>query len=80
MLQPFYEVRHPLKSFYHAVQTMSYVVADGKSNWLEGIILICEDAQYRLWFIVLNIPAGLYVIIAVSFWFYPGEVNSHLTP
>ncbi|KAL4066870.1 hypothetical protein J3A83DRAFT_4428962 [Scleroderma citrinum] len=25
---------------YIAVQTMSYVVADGKSNWLEGIILI----------------------------------------
>ncbi|KAG0695356.1 hypothetical protein DFH29DRAFT_1005550 [Suillus ampliporus] len=39
---------------YVSVQTMSYVVADGKSNWLEGIILIC-----------------LYVIIAVSFWFYP---------
>ncbi|KJA22921.1 hypothetical protein HYPSUDRAFT_66669 [Hypholoma sublateritium FD-334 SS-4] len=39
---------------YMAVNTMGYVVADGKSNWLEGIILIC-----------------LYVIIAVSFWFYP---------
>lgn len=24
------------------VQTMGYVVADGKSNWLEGLILICE--------------------------------------
>ncbi|KIM64319.1 hypothetical protein SCLCIDRAFT_643720 [Scleroderma citrinum Foug A] len=42
---------------YIAVQTMNHVVADGKSNWLEGIILI-----------------GLYVIIAVSFWFYPGMV------
>ncbi|KAH7884327.1 Sodium/calcium exchanger protein-domain-containing protein [Phlebopus sp. FC_14] len=40
---------------YIAVQTMSYVVADGKSNWLEGAILIC-----------------LYVIIAVTFWYYPG--------
>ncbi|KAF5359185.1 hypothetical protein D9756_003437 [Leucocoprinus leucothites] len=39
-----------------AVQIMSYVVADAKSNWLEGVILIC-----------------LYVIIAVSFWFYPGS-------
>ncbi|KAF8656214.1 hypothetical protein AX16_002650 [Volvariella volvacea WC 439] len=39
---------------YIAVQTMSYVVAGGKSNWLEGLILIC-----------------LYIIIAVSFWFYP---------
>ncbi|KAJ8462819.1 hypothetical protein ONZ45_g17798 [Pleurotus djamor] len=26
---------------YISVQTMSYVVADGKSNWLEGMILIC---------------------------------------
>ncbi|KAH7909495.1 Sodium/calcium exchanger protein-domain-containing protein [Hygrophoropsis aurantiaca] len=42
---------------YISVQTMSYVVADGKSNWLEGIILIC-----------------LYVIIAVSFWYYPGSL------
>ncbi|KAF8149896.1 Sodium/calcium exchanger protein-domain-containing protein [Crassisporium funariophilum] len=41
---------------YIAVQTMNYVVADGKSNWLEGVVLIC-----------------LYIIIAVSFWFYPGS-------
>lgn len=41
---------------YLSVQIMSYVVADAKSNWLEGVILIC-----------------LYVIIAVSFWFYPGS-------
>ncbi|PPQ67527.1 hypothetical protein CVT25_006068 [Psilocybe cyanescens] len=41
---------------YIAVHTMGYVVADGKSNWLEGVILIC-----------------LYVIIAVSFWFYPAS-------
>lgn len=34
---------------------MGYVVADGKSNWLEGLILI-----------------GLYVVAAVTFWFYPG--------
>ncbi|KAG1840728.1 Sodium/calcium exchanger protein-domain-containing protein [Suillus subalutaceus] len=26
---------------YISVQTMSFVVADGKSNWLEGVILIC---------------------------------------
>ncbi|KNZ81855.1 Vacuolar calcium ion transporter, partial [Termitomyces sp. J132] len=40
---------------YISVQTMGYVVVDGKSNWLEGMILIC-----------------LYIIIAVTFWFYPG--------
>lgn len=27
---------------YSEVQTMTYVVADGKSNWLEGVILVCE--------------------------------------
>ncbi|KAA1467467.1 calcium/proton exchanger [Dentipellis sp. KUC8613] len=38
-----------------AVLTVNYVTQDGKSNWLEGMILMC-----------------LYVIIAVTFWFYPG--------
>ncbi|KAL1949373.1 hypothetical protein VTO73DRAFT_8254 [Trametes versicolor] len=41
---------------YISVHTMGYVVADGKSNWLEGVILVC-----------------LYVVIAVTFWFYPGS-------
>ncbi|KAJ6531824.1 Sodium/calcium exchanger protein-domain-containing protein [Mycena capillaripes] len=40
---------------YISVQVMTYVMADGKSNYLEGIVLLC-----------------LYIIIAVSFWFYPG--------
>jgi len=39
-----------------SVLTVNYAVADGKSNWLEGMILM-----------------SLYVIIAVSFWFYPGS-------
>ncbi|KAG9315183.1 hypothetical protein JVU11DRAFT_4310 [Chiua virens] len=39
-----------------SVQTMSHVMADGKSNWLDGAILI-----------------SLYVVIAVSFWYYPGQ-------
>ncbi|PFH53003.1 hypothetical protein AMATHDRAFT_1728 [Amanita thiersii Skay4041] len=48
---------------YIAVQTSTYVMADGKSNWLEGMILVC-----------------LYIIIAVSFWFYPGvQVPSSLS-
>ncbi|PAV16682.1 Calcium proton exchanger [Pyrrhoderma noxium] len=43
-------------TLFLAVLTVNYVVADGKSNWLEGMILMC-----------------LYLIIAVSFWFYPGS-------
>ncbi|TCD70448.1 hypothetical protein EIP91_003529 [Steccherinum ochraceum] len=47
---------------YISVNTMGYVVADGRSNWLEGVILVC-----------------LYVVIAVTFWFYPGsEFSSNL--
>ncbi|KAI0649267.1 calcium/proton exchanger [Trametes meyenii] len=38
-----------------SVLVVSYVVQDGKSNWLEGMILMC-----------------LYVILALTFWFYPG--------
>ncbi|KAM5538547.1 hypothetical protein V8D89_007880 [Ganoderma adspersum] len=38
-----------------SVLVVNYVVQDGKSNWLEGMILMC-----------------LYVIIAVTFWYYPG--------
>lgn len=34
---------------------MNYTVADGKSNWLEGMILMC-----------------LYLMLAVTFWYYPG--------
>ncbi|KAG6856385.1 hypothetical protein H0H87_005082 [Tephrocybe sp. NHM501043] len=42
-------------SLFLAVLTVNYVVQDGKSNWLEGLILMC-----------------LYVILALTFWFYPG--------
>lgn len=47
----------PLESIvlFLSVLTVNYVVQDGKSNWLEGMILMC-----------------LYLILAVTFWFYPG--------
>lgn len=43
-------------AMFLAVLTVNYVVQDGKSNWLEGFILM-----------------GLYVILAVTFWYYPGS-------
>ncbi|KAF8625549.1 hypothetical protein AX15_005316 [Amanita polypyramis BW_CC] len=43
-------------ALFLSVLTVNYVVQDGKSNWLEGMILIC-----------------LYLILAVTFWFYPGS-------
>lgn len=57
---------------------MGYVVADGKSNWLEGVILICESfhlppgSNLICVSLIVIYNLGLYVIIAVSFWFYPG--------
>lgn len=54
---------------------MNYVVADGKSNWMEGLILVCESfAMETSDFLLIDIwVLGLYVIIAISFWFYPGS-------
>jgi Ca2+:H+ antiporter len=43
-------------ALFLSVLTVNYVVQDGKSNWLEGMILMC-----------------LYVILALTFWFYPGS-------
>lgn len=49
-------------------------MADGKSNWLEGLILVCKSPLIPI-LVVLPKPSvlGLYIIIAVSFWFYPGK-------
>lgn len=51
---------------------MNYVVADGKSNWLEGMILVCKLPSLDLREISTQCPPALYVIIGVAFWFYPG--------
>lgn len=47
----------PLESvvLFLSVLTVNYVIQDGRSNWLEGMILMC-----------------LYLILGVTFWFYPG--------
>ncbi|KAF5371814.1 hypothetical protein D9615_009558 [Tricholomella constricta] len=42
-------------TLFLSVLIVNYVVQDGKSNWLEGMILMC-----------------LYLILGVTFWFYPG--------
>ncbi|THV03210.1 calcium/proton exchanger [Dendrothele bispora CBS 962.96] len=49
-------------TLFLAVLTVNYCVQDGKSNWLEGMILMC-----------------LYIILGVTFWFYPGSNPSGLT-
>jgi len=53
----------PLQSvvLFLSIITVNYCIQDGKSNWLEGVILM-----------------GLYVIIAVTFWFYPGTSTTTL--
>jgi len=49
-------------ALFLSVLTVNYVVQDGKSNWLEGFILM-----------------GLYLILAVTFWYYPGSVGLQCT-
>jgi Ca2+:H+ antiporter len=43
-------------TLFLAVLTVNYSIQDGKSNWLEGMILMC-----------------LYLILCVTFWYYPGK-------
>ncbi|KIK63139.1 hypothetical protein GYMLUDRAFT_41459 [Collybiopsis luxurians FD-317 M1] len=43
-------------TLFLAVLTVNYCVQDGKSNWLEGMILM-----------------SLYIILCVTFWYYPGS-------
>lgn len=47
----------PLESIvmFLAVLTVNYVIQDGRSNWLEGMLLM-----------------SLYLILCVTFWYYPG--------
>ena len=59
-----------------AVNVMTYVVGDGKSNWLEGAILICRLYLLPCVSTVTNIGVGFYINVAVSFWFYPGSTYS----
>jgi len=43
-------------ALFFTVLIVNYVVQDGKSNWLEGFVLML-----------------LYVILSLTFWFYPGS-------
>ncbi|KAI6003425.1 Calcium/proton exchanger [Pisolithus marmoratus] len=47
----------PLESIvmFLSVLTVNYVIQDGRSNWLEGMLLM-----------------SLYLILCVTFWYYPG--------
>ncbi|CAE6437998.1 unnamed protein product [Rhizoctonia solani] len=58
MGKPLTLLNDPFESvvLFLSVLVVNYVVSDGKSNWLEGFVLMM-----------------LYVIIAVSFWYYPGS-------
>ena len=65
---------HP-NVFPRVVLTVNYVVQDGKSNWLEGMILMCmcDVVRSKRVFTDQRVSLGLYVIVGVTFWFYPGS-------
>ena len=64
----------------------NYVLKDGKSNWMEGMILICTFIQYFRWayhdchftmhlfqLLAHNCVLGIFAIFAVTFCYYPGS-------
>lgn len=71
---PFLKQTYTIQVLYLSVQTMGFVVADGKSNWMEGVILICEffPPEHRCSLLTI-LATAFYVIVAVSYWFYPGS-------
>ncbi|KAG6872394.1 hypothetical protein C0995_010092 [Termitomyces sp. Mi166 len=62
-------------TLFLSVLTVNYVVQDGKSNWLEGFILMSIREPPNN---VCLRDAGLYVILGVTFWFYPASDPSGL--
>jgi hypothetical protein len=58
---------------FFPVLTVNYVVQDGKSNWLEGFILMGMFILPTRDCSRLTCLLGLYLILAVTFWYYPGS-------
>lgn len=66
-------------ALFFSALIVNYVVQDGRSNWLEGMILICLCVCSLLGFPSLSF-SGLtyavlthrYIVIALIFYFYPG--------
>ena len=70
---------------FFSVLTVNYVVQDGKSNWLEGMVLICLCVSTFPSIVASFFPVLMhgvlehrYLIIALVFWFYPGTQPSGL--
>lgn len=54
-----------------SVLVVNYVTQDGKSNWLEGFLLMSEFFLVPVW-PILQPFSVLYFILALTFWYYPG--------
>lgn len=51
---------------------LNYILADGRTNWFEGMILIRMSPSIQSVNHANNYP-DLYILVAVAFWFYPGK-------
>ena len=65
-----------------AVLTVNYVVQDGKSNWLEGFILMCQSCCLRCFVSWLSdlprlIPYSRRYLLVLSRYAIPSIVHSH---
>lgn len=72
-----YQLNAHLAHLFQIVLVVNYVVQDGKSNWLEGFLLMRECSLSVFSSIILSsILLVLYVILSLTFWFYPGAIMS----
>ena len=65
------------------VLVANYILKDGKSNWMEGMVLICTFIQYcyrtchfathHFHLLAHNCVLGIFAIFAVTFCYYPGS-------
>lgn len=59
-----------LQCLFFSVILAKFLIEDGKSHWMSGLTLIGMQRVGRSGY-VLTRPAGIYIIISTTFWFYP---------
>lgn len=59
-----------------SVLIVKFSIEDGKSHWMSGVVLIGMSPYELECPQPLTTEAGVYVVIALSFWDYPMAQNT----
>jgi len=68
-----FKMGNPIGSRWEFLVSPAHLSEPDIILYLKGMILMCKRTVRWLSLVLNIILQGLYVIIAVSFWFYPGE-------